>query len=61
MLQGYFLTRDHIYICNKFAHGPTEKDEVYRIVQRKWVGGLHYKEEIFLKIVIFNSAFQFVC
>ena len=23
MLQGYF------YICDKFAHGPTEKDEVY--------------------------------
>ena len=24
MLQGYFLARDHFYIC-----GPTEKDEVY--------------------------------
>ena len=29
MLQDYFLTRDHFYICDKFAHGPTEKDEVY--------------------------------
>ena len=29
MLQGYFLIRDHFYICDKFAHGPTEKDEVY--------------------------------
>ena len=29
MLQGYFLTRDHFYICDKFAHVPTEKDEVY--------------------------------
>ena len=29
MLQGYFLARDHFYICDKFAHGPTEKDEVY--------------------------------
>ena len=29
MLQSYFLTRDHIYIRDKFAHGPTEKDEVY--------------------------------
>ena len=25
MLQGYFLARDHF---DKFAHGPTEKDEV---------------------------------
>ena len=29
MLQSYFLTRDHFYICDKFAHGPMEKDEVY--------------------------------
>ena len=29
MLQGYFLARDHFYICDKSAHGPTEKDEVY--------------------------------
>ena len=29
MLQSYFLPRDHFYICDKFAHGPTEKDEVY--------------------------------
>ena len=29
MLQGYFLTRDHFYVCDKFVHGPTEKDEVY--------------------------------
>ena len=28
MLQGFFLTRDHFYICDKFAHGPVEKDEV---------------------------------
>ena len=28
MLQSYFLTRDHFYICDKFAHGPAEKDEV---------------------------------
>ena len=27
MLQGYFL--DHFYICDKFVHGPTEKDEIY--------------------------------
>ena len=26
MLQGCFLARDHSYICDKFAHGPTEKD-----------------------------------
>ena len=27
MLQGYFLARDHFYICDcKFAHGPTEMD-----------------------------------
>ena len=27
MVQGYFLTRDHFYICDcKFAHGPTEMD-----------------------------------
>ena len=29
MLQSYFLTRDHFYICGKFAHGPTEKDKIY--------------------------------
>ena len=29
MLQGYFLAWDHFYICDKFVHGPTEKDEVY--------------------------------
>ena len=29
MLQSYFLARDHVYICDKFAHGPTEKYEVY--------------------------------
>ena len=29
MLQGYFLARDHLYICDKFAHGSMEKDEVY--------------------------------
>ena len=29
MLQSYFLARDHFYICDKFAHGPTQKDEVY--------------------------------
>ena len=29
MLQGYFLDRDHFYICDKLAHGSTEKDEVY--------------------------------
>ena len=28
MLQSYFLTRDHFYICDKFVHGSTEKDEV---------------------------------
>ena len=28
MLQSYFLARDHFYICDKFAYGPTEKDEV---------------------------------
>ena len=28
MLQGYFLARDHFYICAKFAHGPTEKDYI---------------------------------
>ena len=28
MLQGYFLASNHFYICDKFAHGPTEKDEV---------------------------------
>ena len=27
MLQSYFLTRDHFYICDMFAHGPAEKDE----------------------------------
>ena len=29
MLQGFFLTRVHLYIFDKFAHGPTEKNEVY--------------------------------
>ena len=29
ILTFYFLTRDHFYICDKFVHGPTEKDEVY--------------------------------
>ena len=29
MLQGYFLARVHFYICDKFVHGPMEKDEVY--------------------------------
>ena len=29
MLQGYFLARDHFYICDKFGHGPMERDEVY--------------------------------
>ena len=29
MLQDYFLVRVHFYICDKFAHGPMEKDEVY--------------------------------
>ena len=29
MLQSYVLTRDHFYICDKLAHRPTEKDEVY--------------------------------
>ena len=28
MLQSYFLARDHFYICDKFVHGPTEKNEV---------------------------------
>ena len=28
MLQGYFLAMDHFYICDKFTHGPMEKDEV---------------------------------
>ena len=30
MLQSYFLARDHFYICDKFAHGPAEKDEVIK-------------------------------
>ena len=29
MLQSYFLTRNHFYICDKFTCGPMEKDEVY--------------------------------
>ena len=29
MLQGYFLARDHFYICDMFAPGPMEKDEDY--------------------------------
>ena len=29
MLEGYFLARDNFYICDKFVHGPREKDEVY--------------------------------
>ena len=29
MLQCYFIARDHFDICDKFAHGPMEKDEVY--------------------------------
>ena len=29
MLQNYLLARDHFYICDKFAHGSMEKDEVY--------------------------------
>ena len=34
MLQSYFLARDHFYICDKFAHGPMEKDEVYLCVSQ---------------------------
>ena len=41
MLQSYFLARDHFYICDKFAHGPTEKDEVYL---RGYVSRLVYDE-----------------
>ena len=29
MLQGYFLAWEHFYICDKFVHGSTEKNEVY--------------------------------
>ena len=29
MLQGNFLTRDHLHICDKSAHGLAEKDEIY--------------------------------
>ena len=42
-LQSYFLARDHFYICDKFVHGPTEKDEVYlhgyvsRLVRDIWL------------------------
>ena len=25
---SYLLARDHFYICDKFAHGPTKTDEV---------------------------------
>ena len=28
MLQGYLPASDHFHICDMFAHGPTEKDEV---------------------------------
>ena len=35
MLQSYFLTRDHFYICDKFAHGPTEKDEVCMVLRKR--------------------------
>ena len=41
MLQGYFFVRDHFYICNKLAHGPTEKDEVYLCV---YLSGLVHNE-----------------
>ena len=27
MLLGYFLARDYFYICDKFRHGPMEKDD----------------------------------
>ena len=27
MLQGFFLARDHFYICDKFVHGPFERHE----------------------------------
>ena len=43
MLQSYFLARDHFYICDKFAHGPMEKDDVYprgyvsRLVRNRWL------------------------
>ena len=29
MLQDYCLARDHFHICDKSAHGPTEKDQVH--------------------------------
>ena len=29
MLHGFFRTRDHVHICDKFAHDPMENDEVY--------------------------------
>ena len=44
MLQGYFLARDHFYICDKFAHSPTEKDEVYLrgyVSRFMWWDGCH--------------------
>ena len=33
MLQGYFLARNHFYICDKFA----ENDEVYLRVYISWL------------------------
>ena len=49
MLQGYFLARDHFYICDKFAHGPMEKDEVYLhgYFPNLWWDGCHVSWNMF--------------
>ena len=57
MLQGYFLARDHFYICDcKFAHGPMEMDEVYL---QGYIFRLHrlisYMAHWFNSIVLFKS------
>ena len=41
ILQGYFLARDHFYVCDKFLHGPMENDEVYL---HGYVSGLLHDE-----------------
>ena len=52
MLQGYFLARDHFYNCDKFAHGPTEQDEVY---QRGYVSRLVCDE---MAVTFLETYFQ---
>ena len=61
MLQGFFLARDHFYICDKFVHGPIERHEVYlhgylsRLVMR-WLS--LFLEQVFQRSRLNASAYS---